>query len=46
MCDHVTDITLETGIKDYSVNADFQDLKVEPFVNKTRGDDFGKSEYR
>ena len=42
-CKSETDLKLETGDGNYSVDADFTDWKVEPFVSRNNTKDFGPS---
>lgn len=44
-CKSKSELKLKTGVPNYNVDADFQDLKVEPFVAKNTSDAFGKGEY-
>ena len=45
-CKDETDMAFKNNQIDFKVDSSFVDLKVEPFVEKKEGNDFGNSEYQ
>ena len=41
LCHDETDMSLKNDEKNFTVESSFEDMRVEPFVNKTEGNDFG-----
>lgn len=43
-CKDDVPVSFENGEKDFKVDSVFEDLRIEPFVNKKGSSDFGNSE--
>lgn len=43
-CKDDVPVSFENDKKDFNVDSMFEDLRIEPFVNKTGSSDFGNSE--